>query len=83
MDDRYCSPSDHCTRIFPKDGMILLTQDMLEKDLKGVAVIIQWLRLKFTKKSSSDRYHLMLHPGILGWIERRLDDENFSKDHGL
>ncbi|KAJ5607830.1 hypothetical protein N7537_004449 [Penicillium hordei] len=80
VDPRYCSPSDHHLRIFPYGGVILLTEDVLT-DLKGVAVTLQWIRSVNKHKRKS--WTLMLFPGILEWIERRLDDENHSQDHGL
>lgn len=80
VDPRYYSPGDHHLRIFPYGGVIFLTEDMLT-DLKGVAVTLQWIRSanKYKRKS----WTLMFFPGILEWIERRLDDENHSQDHGL
>jgi chromo domain-containing protein 1 len=83
MDDRYCSANDHCTRIFPKRGLLLLTEDML-KDLKGTAITLQWIRHRFNSGSNtSTPWHLMLPPRIIEWLERRLNDERCSKDHGL
>ncbi|KAJ5229255.1 hypothetical protein N7489_009963 [Penicillium chrysogenum] len=80
VDPRYCSPGDHGLRIFPYGGVILLTEDMLT-DLKGVAVTLQWIRNinKYKRRS----WTLMLPPGILEWIERRLSDKKYSQDHGL
>ncbi|CAG8029709.1 unnamed protein product [Penicillium nalgiovense] len=80
VDPRYCSPGDHGLRIFPYGGVILLTEDMLS-DLKGVAVTLQWIRNinKYKRKT----WTLMLPPGILEWIERRLSDKKHSQDHGL
>ncbi|KAJ5529497.1 hypothetical protein N7527_002890 [Penicillium freii] len=80
VDPRYCSPGDHHLRIFPYGGVILLTEDMLT-DLKGVAVTLQWIRSANKHKRKS--WTLMFFPGILEWIERMLDDENHSQDHGL
>ncbi|CAG8890588.1 unnamed protein product [Penicillium egyptiacum] len=80
VDPRYCSPSDHGLRIFPHGGVILLTEDVLT-DLKGVAVTLQWIRN--VNKNKRKSWTLMLPPGILDWIERRLSDENHSQDHGL
>ncbi|KAL2703769.1 hypothetical protein AAEP93_004840 [Penicillium crustosum] len=80
VDPRYYSPGDHHLRIFPYGGVILLTEDMLT-DLKGVAVTLQWIRSANKYKCKS--WTLMFFPGILEWIERRLDDENHSQDHGL
>ncbi|KAJ5870291.1 hypothetical protein N7455_005232 [Penicillium solitum] len=80
VDPRYCSPGDHHLRIFPYGGVILLTEDVLT-DLKGVAVTLQWIRSANKHKRKS--WTLMFFPGILEWIERRLDDENHSQDHGL
>lgn len=82
MDERYFSSSEHCTRIFLRDGVILLTEDMLG-DLKSLAITLQWLRQRLQTKQSSTTYHFMLHPGIMEWLEKRLDDESFAKDHGL
>ncbi|KAJ9486154.1 hypothetical protein VN97_g7182 [Penicillium thymicola] len=80
VDPRYCSPGDHHLRIFPYGGVILLTEDMLT-DLEGVAVTLQWIRSANVNKRKP--WTLMFFPGILEWIERRLDDENNSQDHGL
>lgn len=80
VDPRYCSPGDHHLRIFPYGGVILLTEDMLT-DLEGVAVTLQWIRSANMNKRKP--WTLMFFPGILEWIERRLDDENHSQDHGL
>lgn len=80
VDPRYCSPGDHHLRIFPYGGVILLTEDVLA-DLKGVAVTLQWIRSANRHKRKS--WTLMFFPGILEWIERRLDDENHLQDHGL
>ncbi|KAJ5502545.1 Chromo domain/shadow [Penicillium fimorum] len=80
VDPRYCSPSDHHLRIFPYGGVILLTEDVLT-DLKGVVVTLQWIRNANRNKRKS--WTLMFPPRILEWIERRLDDENHSKEHGL
>ncbi|KAJ5373021.1 Chromo domain/shadow [Penicillium concentricum] len=80
VDPRFCSPSDHHLRIFPYGGVILLTEDVLT-DLKGVAVTLQWIRNANRNKRKS--WTLMFPPRILEWIERRLDDENHSQDHGL
>ena len=82
MDDRYCLPDDHCTRILLKDVVILLTEDMLG-DLKGTAILLQWIRNKEKLKAHSVAHHIMLHPGVMEWIERRLDDDRFLKDHAL
>lgn len=82
MDERYFSLSNHCTRMFLKDGVILITEDMLG-DLKNFAITLQWLRHRMKTKQPSTTYHFMLHPGIMEWIEKRLGDENFTKDHGL
>ncbi|KAJ6179711.1 hypothetical protein N7519_010172 [Penicillium mononematosum] len=80
VDPRYCSPGDHGLCIFPYGGVILLTEDMLT-DLKGVAVTLQWIRNinKYKRRS----WTLMLPPGILEWIERRLSDKKHSQDHEL
>ncbi|KAJ5542245.1 hypothetical protein N7461_008248 [Penicillium sp. DV-2018c] len=78
IDPRYYSPDDHHLRIFPHGGVVLLTEDMF-KDLKGVAVALEWLRQTNKRKS----WCLMLPPGILEWIEKRLADETRSQDHGL
>ncbi|OQE42055.1 hypothetical protein PENCOP_c004G05776 [Penicillium coprophilum] len=80
VDPRYCSPGDHYLRIFPYGGVILLTEDVLT-DLKGVAVTLQWIRNANRNKRKS--WTLMFPPGILDWIEKRLDDENHSQNHGL
>ncbi|KAJ5447244.1 Chromo domain/shadow [Penicillium cf. griseofulvum] len=80
VDPRYCSPGDYHLRIFPYGGVILLTEDVLT-NLKGVAITLQWIRNANRNKRRS--WTLMFHPGIVEWIERRLDDEHHSQDHGL
>jgi chromo domain-containing protein 1 len=50
-------------------------------DLKGVAVTLQWIRN--INKYKRRTWTLMLPPGILEWIERRLSDKKHSQDHGL
>jgi chromo domain-containing protein 1 len=86
IDDRYISPGDHCARIFPKRGVVLLTEDMLD-DLKGTAITLQWFRTRAKEIAKSTRqstpWHLMLPPKIIEWLETRLDDENYSEQHGL
>ncbi|CAG8326575.1 unnamed protein product [Penicillium salamii] len=82
MQGRYCSPGGHCTRIFPGDGVILLTEYMLE-DLKRTAIVLQWIRARQGSKASPDIKHIMLHPGVMEWIGKRLGDERFVKDHAV
>jgi chromo domain-containing protein 1 len=89
MDDRYLLPGDHCARIFPKRGVVLLTEDML-KDLKGTAITLQWFRNRYKELAKpsnpakqSTPWHLMLPPRILEWLDKRLDDESYSQEHEL
>ncbi|CAG7954683.1 unnamed protein product [Penicillium salamii] len=82
MPSQFFSPGDHCTRIFPGDGVILLTEDMLG-DLKRTAILLQWIREQQGPKASPDVRHIMLHPGVMEWIRKRLGDERLAKDHAV
>ncbi|CAG8935805.1 unnamed protein product [Penicillium salamii] len=80
MQGRFFSPGGHCTRIFPGDGVILLTEDMLG-DLRRTAIILQWIREQQGPKASPDIRHIMLHPRVMEWIKKRLGDQRFVENH--
>ncbi|KAJ5115309.1 hypothetical protein NUU61_001068 [Penicillium alfredii] len=79
-DLRYCSPGTHMQRIFPKDRIFLVTEDVLA-DLKGTAILLRWFYQ--SQRPGRRPWKIMFFPDIMGWLERKLSSEprNTSADN--
>ncbi|KAJ5211502.1 uncharacterized protein N7498_003148 [Penicillium cinerascens] len=76
-DPFFCDEGAHFQLIFPIGTAFLITEDVFS-DLKRALVLICWFYYGMAHSYRMNK--LMLHPGIMQYLDRRLDDPELRED---